>query len=124
MAVNADLERALEVRDKSKNEKNGGDAPTRRDEKPFKKPAAFMKKPSASGSNLKRPAASGTTRTTTTKGPIPSEKERKKMKPDGCSKCRHVVGCTASCWVQRGYHRFASAVKKFTSFGAKQFVFL
>ena len=101
MAVNAELERALEVRDKSKNEKNGGDAPTT-GEKPFKKPAAIMKRPSASGSNLKRPAASGTT---TSKGPIPSEKERKKMKPDGCSKCRHVVGCTASCWVQRGYHR-------------------
>ena len=99
MAVNAELERALEVRDKSKNEKNGGNAPTT-GEKPFKKPAAIMKRPSASGSNLKRPAASGTT---TSKGPIPSEKERKKMKPDGCSKCRHVVGCTASCWVQRGY---------------------
>ena len=101
MAVNAELERALEVRDKSKNEKNGGNAPTT-GEKPFKKPAAIMERPSASGSNLKRPAASGTT---TSKGPIPSEKERKKMKPDGCSKCRHVVGCTASCWVQRGYHR-------------------
>ena len=104
IAVNADLEKALEAREKSKNEKIGGDTSGTKDPKSegMKKPAASMKKPSSSQNNLKRPAASSHTGT---KGPIPSEKERKKMRPDGCSKCRHVAGCTASCWMQRGYHR-------------------
>lgn len=104
IAVNADLEKALEARDKSKNEKIGGDASSTKDPKSegMKKPASSMKKPASSQTNFKRPAASSHTGT---KGPIPSEKLRKKMKPDGCSKCRHVAGCTASCWAQRGYHR-------------------
>ena len=33
--------------------------------------------------------------------PWPSQKEMKKWKPTGCSKCRNVPGCTTSCWVQR-----------------------
>ena len=110
IAVNADLEKALEARDKLKNEKNGeAKVEEKKNGQVLKKPAAtsVMKKPSVSGNShckkdLKRPAASAKS---STKRPIPSEKERKKMRPDGCSKCRFVVGCTASCWVQRGYHR-------------------
>jgi hypothetical protein len=26
-----------------------------------------------------------------------------KLRPEGCSKCRRVPGCTNSCWRQRGY---------------------
>ena len=28
--------------------------------------------------------------------------EAKKQKPEGCSRCRKVPGCTPSCWAKRG----------------------
>ena len=54
---------------------------------------------------MKRPAAA------TAKGkakskplkPFPSEKQRLKLFPHGCGKCRGRRGCTPSCWVYRGH---------------------
>eukprot|EP00438_Fugacium_kawagutii_P009683 Skav208639 [mRNA] locus=scaffold1081:110247:111707:+ [translate_table: standard] len=36
---------------------------------------------------------------------IPSHAVRVKMMPNGCGTCRHVVGCTPSCWVKKGWVR-------------------
>ena len=67
---------------------------------------SVMKK-HASKSAMKKPAAS-----LVKKKPIKdkdltllgiSPAERMKLKPDGCSKCRWVKGCTKSCWKGRGY---------------------
>ena len=57
----------------------------------MKKPAAFLK-PAAS----KKPAAF--------LKPAAFKKPASwlKLRPDGCGKCRHVPGCTPSCWKYRG----------------------
>ncbi len=100
LTVNAELEKALETRDKNKKEtkerpeavpKAGKAQPT------LKKPAAAPK----AGTTMKRPSG----KIGKGKGPIPSQESRNRQMPHGCSKCRWVMGCTPSCWVNRGYHR-------------------
>ena len=81
----------------------------------MKRPAAAKSaatpepKPEGKSKALKRPAASTSLapekKDQHSKGPIPSNAKRRKLKPEGCSRCRHVSGCCDSSWVQRGYHR-------------------
>lgn len=93
------------------------DALAHRDAK--KKGAKLMKKPAASKQvantkpgpleakkskavpvSNKKPAKQGHN-----KGPIPNQKVRMRLKPQGCAKCRQRKGCCDSCWVQRGYRK-------------------
>lgn len=57
---------------------------------PKKRPAASVNKKSAPVKPLKKLV------------PI-SLKDRIAQRPNGCSKCRRVKGCTPSCWKVRGY---------------------
>lgn len=91
LTVNAELEKALDIRDKNKKAtKEQSQTPPKelkkKEPKPQKKPAAARK----AGNVMKKP--SGKSGNGSSKG-------------DGCSKCRWVKGCTPSCWVNRGYHR-------------------
>eukprot|EP00438_Fugacium_kawagutii_P002996 Skav220936 [mRNA] locus=scaffold3184:321763:323513:- [translate_table: standard] len=52
---------------------------------------------------LKRPA--GAVKSGHCKGPIPSQKVRMRLRPNGCAKCRERAGCCDSCWVQRGFRK-------------------
>ena len=74
-----------------------------------KKEAVIQKKPAGcgqkvetakDGKSLKRPAASSSS--PLYRGKI-SRSEAKRLKPDGCTSCRHVEGCTRSCWRKRKY---------------------
>lgn len=122
---NAKLEQALEARATGKKEEK--DAEQKEQTQPkeaspqpkvgqMKKPAAAgkaasKKRPAAgavsSGPVMKRPATSKQVASSGTKGPAPPMSTRLRLRPDGCSKCRHVKGCTNSCWWQRGYDRTA-----------------
>lgn len=35
--------------------------------------------------------------------PIPCERTRIRLMPSGCTSCRHVKGCTPSCWLKKGW---------------------
>ena len=104
------LEQSLHERDQDKKEKKQG--------RGLKRPAAAKaasskpasRKPNAGGGAskppvLKRPAGKKKKQVKQDMGPIPSTKDRLKMAPFGCSKCRGTAGCTPSCWVGCGYHR-------------------
>ena len=67
-----------------------------------KKAAVIQKKPAAAcdSKSLKRPSASASC--PSFRGKI-SRNEAKRLKPDGCTSCRHVEGCTRSCWRKRKY---------------------
>jgi hypothetical protein len=68
---------------------------------------AAMKKPSAARKTISK-AAKKCPKTKHTKAkndagfPL-TMKQRLKSRPDGCSKCRGVPGCTPSCWKARGW---------------------
>ena len=83
----------------------------------FKRPAAKPKakvsgkaKPAAQVNTVKkRPAAkkSATAAKKSAKFDFPkgeiSLHQRRLLKPMGCSRCRHSVGCSPSCWARAGY---------------------
>ena len=48
-------------------------------------------------------AAASSGKKADSKGPIPSDKIRRRLFPEGCSRCRWVAGCCRSCWAGRGY---------------------
>ena len=58
------------------------------------KPVARMKKPSAekAAKQIKTSAKKGITKA-----------QRVKLRPHGCSTCRHTPGCCPSCWKKQGY---------------------
>lgn len=66
--------------------------------KPLKKPAAVMKKPAAT---MKATMKATKIANLKDKNPL-TMNQRLKLKPEGCSKCRGVPGCTPSCWKGRG----------------------
>ena len=94
----------------------------------LRRPEAQMKKPAASlkvavtaktaGPSLKKPAATskrvaskmagsvvqrkGSEKKTKVLKPL-SERQRMKLRPQGCGRCRERPGCCRSCWVLRGY---------------------
>ena len=116
LQVNAKLEEAMDQREKKKevNKQTGMKAKKSKVKKPcfMKKPSAsLMMKPAAAKSLMKKPSASSASTSASSsgqkpkhsKGPIPSQKERCKLFPEGCSKCRNVPGCCDSCWRQRGF---------------------
>jgi len=88
-----------------------------RSEQVFKRPAAKPKakvsakaKPAAKvKSTKKRPAAkkSATADKKSANFDFPkgeiSLHQRRLLKPMGCSRCRHSVGCSPSCWAYKGY---------------------
>ena len=64
-----------------------------------KKKETAKKRPAAAGNVKKRPAAAGGKRQKRRVIGIPPN--RMLLKPNGCTKCKNVVGCTDSCWVLR-----------------------
>ena len=87
---------------------------------PMKRPAAHdapaSKSNKAKASQSKKAKAKAATKGAGTKGnkakPVgknsfkeawPSKKKMLSLRPEGCSKCRWVAGCTKSCWVQRRF---------------------
>ena len=50
----------------------------------------------------KRPAVKKSAKLDFPKGEV-SLHQRKLLKPQGCSRCRHSVGCSPSCWAYKGY---------------------
>lgn len=100
LAVNAQLEKALDKRNQTKKDTQP--------EMNLPKNPPIQKKPAAApkaGNVMKRPSGKSGNRSSKGKGPIPSKETRIRLMPDGCSKCRWVKGCTPSCWVNRGFHR-------------------
>ena len=123
--VNAALEQALSDRDATKQKAQGGTcmrkpaSAVKKQPPALKKPAACKAKPVAKPAACKAKAASSvkkqppavkkpaaaTKKPKWSKGPIPEGRQRFKLKPKGCSKCRKRAGCCDSCWVGRGYYR-------------------
>ena len=87
----------------------------------MKKPAASLKvavTAKTAGPSLKKPAAAskrvaskmagsvvqrkGSEKKTKVLKPL-SERQRMKLRPQGCGRCRERPGCCRSCWVLRGY---------------------
>lgn len=73
--------------------------PSKTGAKEKKQPA---KKQKQSGKKQKHPALKKKQQATTEQATkIPSQKERLRLRPHGCSKCRKRPGCCDSCWSQR-----------------------
>ena len=108
--VNALLQQALCERDASKKQSGTGTC-MRRPATSVKKAAPALKKPAACQAKpVAKPAAFKAKAVATkmpmhSKGPIPQGRQRLKLRPDGCSKCRQRPGCCDSCWVGRGYRK-------------------
>jgi hypothetical protein len=66
----------------------------------LKRPAAAITEPpviKASGKAKAKAKPTGVTKASA------KPQNALKLRPEGCSKCRRVPGCTNSCWRQRGY---------------------
>ena len=60
----------------------------------------------ASAKVRKRPAAKSAVATASKRHEVlqpVTQKQRMKLKPQGCATCRHTKGCCPSCWRKRGY---------------------
>ena len=72
----------------------------------FKRPAAAKAKGCSKKKAAPGKVTKGKTAAKKPKKPLkawPTKQQQVKMRPEGCSKCRWVRGCTRSCWVQRNY---------------------
>ena len=79
----------------SKSNKAKADAPASKSKKAKAKAAA---KGAGTKGNKAKPVGKNSF-----KEAWPSKKKMLSLRPEGCSKCRWVAGCTKSCWVQRRF---------------------
>ena len=70
--------------------------------KVLKRPAATVTvMPSSSSGGMKRPAAAQKAKVSVAGRKEITRAQARKLRPDGCGKCRYQAGCCPSCWRQR-----------------------
>lgn len=68
----------------------------------LKRPAATVTvMPSSSSGGMKRPAASQKVKVSVAGRKEITRAQARKLRPDGCGKCRYQAGCCPSCWRER-----------------------
>jgi hypothetical protein len=90
-----EVEKEVDASRKSPSRKSQGGKQTKK--------GKVKKLPKAKGNQQKTKKLQKQSKGNQKKMKMPSESERKKLRPLGCGKCRKKPGCTPSCWRQRNY---------------------